>query len=89
MFFFSFIHSLVFNLVMNHIIADLQKKPPWNILYADDKALISEDVEELETTLEQWRSALENAGLRKAQIDPQTIQDRMSWRRLIRRADPN
>ncbi|XP_050679440.1 uncharacterized protein LOC126975554 [Leptidea sinapis] len=44
--------------------ADLQKKPPWNILYADDIALISEDVEELQTTLEQWRSTLENAGLR-------------------------
>ncbi|XP_063375027.1 uncharacterized protein LOC134662685 [Cydia amplana] len=60
----SALSPLIFNLVMNYLTADIQKKPPWNILYADDIVLVSKDPKELESTLEQWREALENAGLK-------------------------
>lgn len=35
-----------------------------------------------------WASKI-NQDLKPAQLDPQTTQERMAWRRMIRRADPN
>ncbi|XP_063388472.1 uncharacterized protein LOC134674029 [Cydia fagiglandana] len=49
---------------MNHLTAQLQRSPPWDILYADDIVLISEDSSTLQLMVERGRGALERAGLR-------------------------
>ncbi|XP_048006717.1 uncharacterized protein LOC125242059 [Leguminivora glycinivorella] len=49
---------------MNHLPAKLQRPPPRDLLYADDIALVSENAEDLQQILEQWRVALQEAGLR-------------------------
>ncbi|XP_063362869.1 uncharacterized protein LOC134651698 [Cydia amplana] len=60
----SALSPLLFNVVMNHLTARLQQPPPWTLLYADDIVLISETSHELQEMLEEWRVALESAGLR-------------------------
>ncbi|XP_060810060.1 uncharacterized protein LOC132904162 [Amyelois transitella] len=49
---------------MNYLTEKIQKPVPWNLLYADDVALISNNKQEVQDSLEQWRSALESSGLR-------------------------
>lgn len=60
----SALSPLLFNLVMNHLTVQIQRPPPWDILYADDIVLTSEDPSTLQRIVEQWREALERAGLR-------------------------
>ncbi|CAH2098203.1 unnamed protein product [Euphydryas editha] len=60
----SALSPLLFNIVMNHLTSNLQRAPPWDILYADDVVIISEDVNNLQHILEKWREALETSGLR-------------------------
>lgn len=56
----SALSFLLFYLVMDHLTAGLQKHPSWNIFYADDIVLISDILR----MLEEWRTALKNAGPR-------------------------
>lgn len=60
----STLSPLLFNIVMNHLTSNLQRAPLWDILYADDVVIISEDVNNLQQILEKWREALETSGLR-------------------------
>ncbi|XP_045446936.1 uncharacterized protein LOC123655143 [Melitaea cinxia] len=48
---------------MNYLTSHLQRAPPWDILYAHDVVIISEDVNNLQQILEKWREALETSGL--------------------------
>lgn len=49
---------------MNYLTAKIQKPTPWNLLYADDVVLISENLQNLQEGLEKWRQSLEFNGLR-------------------------
>ncbi|XP_055387616.1 uncharacterized protein K02A2.6-like [Condylostylus longicornis] len=49
---------------IQNIHADIQKPTSWNILYADDIALIEESKDELEKSLNQWNGRLKSNGLR-------------------------
>ena len=55
---------LLFITVMYTISGDLQKKPPWSLLYADDVMLACEDKKELEKEVQAWCDRLAAFGLR-------------------------
>lgn len=60
----STLSPLLFNNVMNHLTKHCQKSLPWNVLYADDVVLISDDVDDLQQNFNHWVEALENNGLK-------------------------
>lgn len=60
----SALSPLLFNVVMNYLTEKIQKPTPWNLLYADDVVLISDNVQGLQEDLEEWRVSLEQNGLR-------------------------
>ncbi|XP_045495975.1 uncharacterized protein LOC123694555 [Colias croceus] len=60
----SALSPLLFNLIIHYLTANLQREPPWDLLYADDIVLIRDSAEDLEEALENWRHALETAGLK-------------------------
>lgn len=59
----SALSPLLFNIVMNYLTSNLQRAPPWDILYADDVVIISEDVNNLQQILKKLRKALETTDL--------------------------
>lgn len=60
----SVLSPLLFNIVMDYLAKDIQRPPPWNILYADEIVLINDCLEELQEMVDQWKNALESQGLR-------------------------
>lgn len=60
----SALSPLLFNTIMNYLTERIQKPLPWNLLYADDVALISDNEQEAQDSLDHWRRSLEPNGLR-------------------------
>lgn len=60
----SILSPLLFNTTMDYLTKLCQKPLPWNILYADDVALISENIEDIQRDFKYWVEALETNGLR-------------------------
>lgn len=54
----SALSPLLFNITMNYLTEKIQKPTPWNLLYADDVALISDSAQNIMVHLEEWRRAL-------------------------------
>jgi len=52
----SALPPLLFVLCMNNVSRDLQKRPPWNLLYAYDIALASETKEALQDQAQLWKN---------------------------------
>ena len=44
--------------------SEIEGKAPWTLLFADDLAIVAKSKRELEENLEEWRKALEDAGLK-------------------------
>ncbi|KAE9547530.1 hypothetical protein FO519_009257, partial [Halicephalobus sp. NKZ332] len=49
---------------MDVITRDLQRRPPWTLLYADDVMLASKDKVDLQTQVQTWNDQLARYGLR-------------------------
>lgn len=60
----SALRPLLFNVVINYLTSKIQKPTPWNLLYADDVVLISDNIQVLQKDIEEWRVSLEQNGLR-------------------------
>ncbi|XP_061705481.1 uncharacterized protein LOC133516511 [Cydia pomonella] len=60
----SALSPLLFNITMNYLTEKIQKPTPWNLLYADDVALISDSIHGIQENLDQWKESLESNGLR-------------------------
>ena len=60
----SVLSPLLFIIVLEALSRDSRKGMPWELLYADDLAIISESLEELEERYVNWKNALESKGLR-------------------------
>ncbi|XP_063372213.1 uncharacterized protein LOC134660405 [Cydia amplana] len=60
----SILSPLLFNVTIDYLTRAHQKPVPWNILYADDVALISDSVKDLQNQLDLWTKSLEENGLR-------------------------
>ncbi|XP_063545751.1 uncharacterized protein LOC134753743 [Cydia strobilella] len=63
----STLSPLLFNVTIDYLTKSCQKPVPWNILNADDVALISEDIDDLQHTFNTWIDALEKMGSRLAE----------------------
>ena len=60
----SALSPLLFNLVMNAITADLQRPPPWCLLYADDVAISDTSSEGLQDQVQAWKDRLQQFGMK-------------------------
>ena len=60
-------HFLVFRLfavIMDRLMDEVRKEPPWTMLFADDIVICKETREEVKRRLESWRYALERRGMK-------------------------
>ena len=60
----SALSPFLFILIMDTITEDIEEKPPWAMLFADDLVLCGKESQEVEVRLAQWREHLEGAGLK-------------------------
>ena len=56
--------GVLFVIVLDVLTEGIEGEVPWAMLFADDLVLAADSKTELEATLELWRAALEEAGLR-------------------------
>ena len=60
----SALSPLLFITVLDTVTKDIQREVPYTIMYADDIVLVAEERADLQRWTEQWKVALEEAGLR-------------------------
>ena len=60
----SVLSPLLFIIVLEALSRDFRTGVPWELLYADDLALIAESLEECIAKFEAWKSGMESKGLR-------------------------
>jgi Reverse transcriptase (RNA-dependent DNA polymerase) len=60
----SVLSPLLFNIVLEALSNEFRAGLPWELLYADDLALMAETKEELLEKLERWKNGMERKGLR-------------------------
>ena len=60
----SALSPLLFAIVMDSLTEGVRREAPWVMMFADDVALCTETKEEMERRLEEWRSRLEDRGMR-------------------------
>ncbi|XP_047502966.1 uncharacterized protein LOC125048346 [Penaeus chinensis] len=60
----SALSPFLFAIVIDCLTEAVQKIAPWDLMFADDVALNGETNEDVEERLEQWRSALEDRGMK-------------------------
>ena len=60
----SALNPLLFVTVMDVISEKIEGTAPWTLLFVDDLAIVAKSKRELEEKLEEWRKALEDAGLK-------------------------
>ena len=59
----SALNQFLFATVMDYFTAELQEAVPWDMLFADYVAM-NRETNEVEERLEQWRSAMEDRGMK-------------------------
>ena len=69
----SALSPLLFITVMDVLTEHLGDEEPWAMLFADDIVLAAETKKELQEKLENWRAALEDAGLRTSRTKTETL----------------
>ena len=60
----SVLSPLLFNIVLEALSREFREGLPWELLYADDLALMAETKEELLEKVERWKDGMERKGLR-------------------------
>jgi hypothetical protein len=60
----SVLSPLLFTIVLNELSKHFREGLPWELLYADDLALIAETEEELLQKIRRWKAGMEEKGLR-------------------------
>jgi hypothetical protein len=63
-YYFNYLVSYLFTLVMDEVIRDIQGGIPWCTLFADDVVLVDESKTGVDQKLELWRRTLEAKGFR-------------------------
>ena len=60
----SVLSPLLFIIVLEAIARDFRDRSLWELLYADDLAIIAESLEELENRYALWKNGMKRKGLR-------------------------
>ena len=60
----SVLSTLLFNVVLVAVSREFREGLPWELLFADDLALMAESKEQLLVMIERWREGMERKGLR-------------------------
>ena len=60
----SALSPFVFAVIMDRLMDEVRRKPPWTMLFADDIVICEETREEVDQRLECWRYALERRGMK-------------------------
>ena len=80
----SGLSPLLFVIVMEAITREFRVALPWELLYADDLAVIAETEEELIKRLHEWKDNVESKGMRVNMITKVTISGE---RQMVRQKD--
>ena len=60
----SALSPFLFAVIMNRLMEEVRREPPWTMLFADDIVICKETRKEVEQKLECWRYALERRGMK-------------------------
>ena len=60
----SALSPFLFAVIMDRLMNEVRRKPPWTMLFADDIVICKETRKEVERRLEPWRYALERRGMK-------------------------
>ena len=60
----SALSLFLFAVIMDRLMDEVRREPPWTMLFADDIVICKETREEVEWKLESWRYALERRGMK-------------------------
>src|SRR5213080_2245249 len=60
----SVLSPLLFNVVLEAVSREFKEGLPWELLFADDLALMAESKEQLLVMIERWREGIKRKGLR-------------------------
>ena len=60
----SALSSFLFAVIMDRLMDEVRREPPWTMLCADDIVICKETREEVEQRLESWKYALERRGMK-------------------------
>ena len=60
----SVLSPFLFAVIMDGLMDEVRREPPWTMLFADDIVICKETKEEVERRLEFWRYALERRGMK-------------------------
>ena len=58
----SALSPFLFAMVMDKLTGEVRQESPWNMMFADDIVICSENKEQVERSLERWRYAFERRG---------------------------
>ena len=60
----SVLSLFLFTVIMDRLMDEVRREPPWTMLLADDIVICEETREEMEQRLESWRYALKRRGMK-------------------------
>ena len=60
----SALSPFLFAVIMDRLMNEVRREPPWTMLFADDIVICKETRQEVERRLESWKYALERRGMK-------------------------
>ena len=64
----SVLSPFLFAVIMDRLMDEVRKEPPWAMLFADDIVICEETREKVERRLESWKYALERRGMKVSRL---------------------